>query len=265
MKRLSLILPFNFCKTWIACFLLISPVACIIESPSSEQETIVAILANLLDDPSADVRRTAALSLGKIAHTDGIPSLTKGLRDEDSKVREYSAWGLGQMGPDLPDGTVRELIHALGDDIPEVKQAVASAIGQVEPLPGRVQLLKEILAISEVETRKAVIQVLTDFDTPSAYEVILPALQDPDPRVRQWAVAGLGELADRRAVPLFRKQLLKDSDEGVKTEAAFRLGKLGDTSDVPSLKKAMKSDPTSNVHIWAKWAFEEIEPTRGTN
>ena len=127
--------------------------------------------------------------------------------------------------------------------------------------PQFVQLLKEILTISEVETRKAVIKVLTDFDTPSAYEVIVPVLKDADPRVRQSAVSGLGELADRRAIPLLRKRLLKDPDAGVRTEAAFRLGKLGDRTDVSPLKKAIKADPAPTVHIWAQWALEQIEPT----
>lgn len=234
---------------------------CIVESPPEGEETLVPILGQLLEDSSADVRRTAALSLGKIAHSDGIPFLAKGLSDEDSQVRKFSAWGLGQMGSDLSDEAVTALINALGDDVPEVKQAVASALGQVEPHTDRVQLLKEILAISEVETRKAVIQVLTDFDTPSAYDVIVPALKDPDPRVRQTSVSGLGELADRRAVPLLRKRLHKDPDAGVRAEAAFRLGKLGDSADVPSLEKAVKSDPHSTVKFWAQWALEQIEPT----
>ncbi len=247
--------------TWIICFIAISSGACIIESPPQEQETVVPVLGQLLEDPSADVRRTAALSLGKIAHLDGIPFLTNGLSDEDSQVREFSAWGLGQMGADLSDPAVFGLINALGDNVQAVKRSVASALGQAEPQKDRVQLLKEILAISEAHTRIAVIQVLTDFDTPSAYEVIVPALKDPDPRVRQSAVSGLGELADRRAVPQLRKRLLKDSDQGVRTEAAFRLGKLGDTDDIPSLKKAMKADSSSTVRIWAQWALQQIEPT----
>jgi len=261
VTRLSLLLPDNLRKIFIVGLLAVSSVGCIPESQPGEQETVVPILGQLLEDPNADVRRTAALSLGKIAHPDGIPHLITALRDEDTRVREYSAWALGQMGPDLSGEAVIGLINALGDDVPAVKHAVASALGQVEPDPDRVQLLKEVLAISEVETRKAVIQVLTDFDTPSAYEVILPALKDPDPRVRQSAVSGLGELADRRAVPLLRKRLLKDSDEGVRTEAAYRLGKLGDSADISSLKKAMKSDPSSSVQTWAQWALEQIEPT----
>ena len=232
-----------------------------IETPPQDQETVVPILGQLLEDPSPDVRRTAALSLGKIAHPDGIPPLVNALRDEDPLVREFSAWALGQMGPDLSEEAVIGLITALGDDVLEVKHAVASALGQVEPHTDRVQLLKEVLAISEVETRKAVIQVLTDFDTPSAYEVIVPALKDPDPRVRQAAVAGLGELADRRALPLLRKRLLQDADEGVRTEAAFRLGKLGDTAEISSLEKAVETDPASTVHVWAQWALQQIEPT----
>ena len=248
-------------KIFIVSLLAVSFAGCLIESPPGDQETVVSTLGQLLEDSSADVRRTAALSLGKIAHPDSIPSLIKALKDEDPQVRAHSAYALGQMGPDLSDGAVNGLIHALGDDVLAVKQSVASALGHVEPDADRVQLLKEVLAISEVETRKAVIQVLTAFDTPSAYEVILPALKDPDPRVRQAAVSGLGELADRRAVPLLRKRLLKDSDEGVRSEAAFRLGKLGDTADVSSLKKARESDSTATVKIWAQWAIDQIEPT----
>ncbi|UCE64691.1 MAG: HEAT repeat domain-containing protein [Nitrospirota bacterium] len=260
MTRLSLILPVNLRKICIVGILAILSGGCIIESTPKEQETVVSTLGQLLEDPSADVRRTAALSLGKISHPDGIPPLINALKNEDPQVREYSAWALGQMGPDLSDEAVNELINALGDEVPAVKHAVASALGQVEPDTDRVQLLKEVLAISEVETRKAVIQVLTAFDTPSAYEVILPSLKDPDPRVRQAAVSGLGELADRRAVPLLRKRLLKDPDVGVRTEAAFRLGKLGDTADVSWLEKARKSDSAATVQIWAQWAIEQIEP-----
>ena len=260
MTRLSLTLPVHLQKTCIVGFLAILSVGCVIDSTPDKQETVVPILGQLLQDPHADVRRTAALSLGKIANPEGIPPLINSLRDEDAQVREYSAWALGQMGSDLSDEAVLGLINTLGDDDLDVKQAVASAFIQVEPQSDRVQLLKEVLAISEAETRKAVIKILTDFDTPSAYEVIVPAIKDPEPRVRQSAVSGLGELADRRAVPLIRKQLLTDPDEGVRAEAAFRLGKLGDRADISSLKKARKSDSSSTVHIWAQWAIEQIEP-----
>ena len=261
MTRLSLIFPIKLRNILIVGLLAIFSVGCIVESPPGEEETVVHILGQLLEDPNADIRRTSALSLGKIAHPDGISRLVLALKDEDSKVREYSAWALGQMGSDLSDDAVNGLINALGDDVLTVKRAVAAALGKVEPQLSRVQLLKEVLTIGEVETRIAVIQVLTDFDTPSAYEVIVPALKDSDPRVRQAAVSGLGELADRRAVPLLRKRLLKDSDKGVRTEAAFRLGKLGDSDDVSSLKKALKEDSDSTVQIWAQWGLEQIEPT----
>ena len=222
---------------------------------------MVQTLATLMEDPSPDVRRTAALSLGKIAHPNGISAMIKGLRDGDPQVREYSAWGLGQFGTELTDEGAFALIGALGDNVPENKQVAASALGQIEPKEEHVQLLKEVLTIAEVGTRKAVLQVLKDFDTPAAYKLFVKALKDSDPRVRQAAVAGLGELADRKARPLLRKRLRKDSDEGVRTEAAYRLGKLGDKADKRSLKKAVKSDSSSQVQIQAEWALQQIEPT----
>ena len=50
----------------------------------------------LLQDPHPDVRRTAALSLGKIAESTSIPALVRSLNnDTDAQVREYSAWAIG--------------------------------------------------------------------------------------------------------------------------------------------------------------------------
>ena len=216
----------------------------------------------LLEDPNPDVRRTAALSLGKIAESNSITALVRSLNnDTDAKVREYSAWAIGQSGTRLSDKAALALVMALGDEIPTVKQAAAASLEQAEPQKNVLRLLREALTISEVETRVAVVHALSEFDTPSAYPLFIQALKDSDSQVRQASVAGLGELGDPRAVRIFRKLLLNDGSEGVRTEAAFRLGKLGTKADVYSLQKAIESDPTPNVHLWASWALREIEST----
>ena len=234
---------------------------CTIESPPQTLQTVVPTLITLLQDPNPDVRRTAALSLGKIAESNSITALVRSLQnDTDAQVREYSAWAIGQSGTRLSDDAALALVMALGDEIPHVKQAAAASLEHAEPRKKVLRLLREAMAISEVETRIAVVQALSEFDTPSAYPLFIQALDDSDSRVRQAAVAGLGELGDPRAVRIFRKILLNDGNEGVRTEAAFRLGKLGNKADVYSLQKAIESDPTPNVHLWASWALREIEP-----
>ncbi len=228
------------------------------EPRAHDVKTLVPVLAELLlHDPQADTRRTAALSLGKVADSNGIPALTTSLQDPDDLVREYSAWALGQMDTELPKNVALALIMALGDPSTGVKQAAATALGNALPQAEILPLLKQVLAISEVSTRRSVVQALSELEMPSSYKVLIDATKDEDPRVRQIAISGLGELADIRALTLFRKFLLNDPDEGVRTEAAFRIGILGGKNDIPALKQAVETDPTPNVHLWASWALKE--------
>ena len=223
---------------------------------------VVTRLVESLKDSSPDVRRTAALSLGKIGHPNSIPALITALGDTDPLVREYCAWALGQIESDLTDDAAIALIMALGDESPGVKMSASLALGIITPQKPLIKLLKEALAISEDRTKIAVLQALTQFDDPSTYPIFLVALDDKNPDVRQWAVAGLGELANRRALPYLRNHLLHDPDEGVRTEAAFRIGKLGNKSDITVLETAAQNDSSPIVHLWANWAIQEIKPVQ---
>ncbi len=232
---------------------------CSIEPHSHNANTLVPILVELLaHDPLVDTRRTAALSLGKISDSKGIPALTASLKDKDDLVREYSAWALGQMDTELPKSASLALITSLSDSSVDVKQAAATALGNALPQAELLGLLEQILAVSDVSTRRSLIQALSELEIPASYHIFLHAMNDSDRRVRQIAISGLGELADPRALILFRKHLLNDSDEGVRTEAAFRIGKLGSQHDIPTLKQAIETDTTPNVHLWASWALKEV-------
>ncbi|MCA9473132.1 MAG: HEAT repeat domain-containing protein [Nitrospirales bacterium] len=239
--------------------------SCSSEPTSHDSDSVVPILMELLEhDPDTDMRRTAALSLGKVADSDGIPALRSGLKDSDSLVREYSAWALGQLEEELPQDAALDLIMALGDPAVNVKQTAAASLRNAVPQKSLSNLLKQVLAVSEVSTRRAAVQAMGELELHSAYGAFLLAVEDPDPQVRQYAIAGLGELSDDRALVIFRKVLLNDPDEGVRSEAAYRLGILGNKNDVPVLKQAMTNDPTPNVHLWATWALKELTASPDT-
>ncbi len=222
--------------------------------------SLTATLVALLQDSSPDVRRTAALSLGKIAHSAGTQGLVNALSDPDPLVREYSAWALGQIGEEVNTDAAMALVAALGDEQQSVKNAAAKALGLVGLREPMIPLLVEGLRVGEVQTRRAVVQALMQLEAKEAYSALLVALKDPDPQVRQGAIAALGELGNRQALPTLRKILLNDRDAAVRTEAAYRLGKLGDQADLPSLQKAAKADTTPLVHLWTTWAIANISP-----
>lgn len=178
-------------------------------------------------------------------------------------MREYSAWALGQIGEDLNDTVAVRLAGALGDEHPAVKQAAALALGRIGPRPPVIAILTQALAVGESGSRRAVVEALTQLEAKKAFPALRKALTDPDPAVRQGALAALGELGDRRVLPDFRERLLFDASPGVRTEAAYRLGKLGDPGDhgeLQALDEAAHDDSSPVVRVWAEWARAFIGP-----
>ncbi len=231
---------------------------CQVESPVGDPQGVTARLITLLQDPSQDVRRTAALSLGKIGHPTASTALVLALSDPDPQVRAYSAWALGQLGETVTDEAAVRLAAALGDAHHSVKKAAAQGLGNIGLRQPVIAILTQVLAVGEKSSRRAAVEVLAQLEAKSAYQPLRHALIDPDPAVRQGALAALGELGDRRILPEFRERLLLDADPGVRTEAAYRLGKLGDPQDVHTLDWVAQNDASRRVRVWAHWAKNNV-------
>ncbi len=252
-------------NTHLALLVLCLPLAmsCQAEAPVGDARMVSTRLVTLLDDPSEDVRRTAALSLGKIGHGVAAPALVRALSDADPIVREYSAWALGRLGDGVSDEVAVRLVGVLSDTHPAVRHAAARALGNVGPRQPVLALLIETLTVGTKGSRRAVVEALAQLEAPGAYPGLAAALTDPDPAVRQGALAALGELADRRALADFRRRLLRDADAGVRAEAAYRIGKLGEAGDVADLERAAAHDATHAVRVWAAWARDVIAGAEG--
>ena len=193
--------------------------------------------------------------LEKLAIHKSIPALVAALSDPDDKVREWSAWALGTMADSLSEQALVALVRRITDPSDSVKKAVVVALGRTTIPEELMQVLTEAYTISTIPTQRTIIQALSHFEFPSSYALFLQALQSPDHLTRQSAIAGLGELGDRRGLSILRTHLLQDTNVGVRSEAAFRLGKLGSSADVHALRQAMDTDPTPTVHFWASWAL----------
>ncbi len=243
--------------TLLALSIFVCP-ACEAESTLQDPVTLTATLGHLLKDPDPSVRQTAALSLGKIAHPSGLQALVIALKDSDPLVREYSTWAIGEIGEGVNDDATIGLVAGLVDKELAVKHASAQALGKIGPKDSVIDVLAQALSVGTVASRQATVEALMQLESARAYPALLDVLQDPDPAVRQGAVAALGELADVRALPKLRKRLLYDSDAGVRTEAAYRIGKFGGKKDLATLQKAADRDSTALVHLWAVWAMENI-------
>ncbi len=237
---------------------------CIVETAPQEPEAVVDILVLLLTDPDPLVRRNAAIAMGRIRLPSAIQPLVHRLGDQDASVRTYSAWALGELGEVARDHAavpVAELVH---DSAASVKYAAALALGAIGGTPAVVGVLVEALQQGDAGTRHAVVLALAGLEARNAYPALVDALDDDDGRVRQGALAALGELADVRSLPSIRHRLFADSAEGVRSEAAYRLGKLGEAGDAVRLAEAAGGDRSPVVRPWARWAADELRRPGGS-
>ena len=85
--------------------------------------------------------------------------------------------------------------------------------------------------------------------------------KEDDWYVRTGIVSALGNLGDKRAVPLLIKAL-GDEDVGVQWRAAEARGKTGDSSAIPALKDA-RSDTGEKVRKESEKAIHNIKNKNG--
>ena len=247
MTRLRIILCGMLCAL-AACYATTTP----------QPEIVVPRLIALLQDSSPDVRRTAALSLGKIASVEAMSALIRALRDIDPFVRQYSAWALGNLGERAQVDATFALVALLEDPAPAVAEAAAEAIGSMGAGPDVITLLLETMSEGSLQGRRSAVMALSRLESAEAYDGLMKALEDGDASVRQGAIAALGELGERRAVTAMIAHLGHDPEAGVRTEAAYRLGALGDERSLPVLRLAAAQDPSEQVRRWAQHTIEAL-------
>jgi hypothetical protein len=135
-------------------------------------------LRQLLDDADADVRRGAAVGLGRTGDVaaSAAPALIEALRDINPAVRCDAAWALGRIGPKAWAAAPR-LADAvwLGDR--ELRLIAAEALGRLgRNARSAVPSLVMILKVCDAETRQAVRRALEQI-APEALQG-LPAVEE---------------------------------------------------------------------------------------
>lgn len=245
----------------LLCWLLLCSqiTGCYVDAPSGPPDMVSLRLGELLGDPDPDVRLTAAEALGKIGHASANSWLIAALNDGDARVRAASALSLGRLG-EGESGLV--LAVHLADSVEAVRAASALALGEIDPsMAGEAQILKT-LHHPEATARIAASRALLSLGTVSLSVDLVGALRDSDAVVRQGAAAALGETGDARAVPHLLALMKTDVAPGVRSEAAFRLGKLGTSRVLDDLSRVAAADPNIVVRGWARWAAQQITPSR---
>lgn len=165
------------------------------------------------------------------------PKLREKLVDllQDSETLERAASALAMQGAN----SVEVLIEELESDEPEIRRAVAKALGTIGD-PRAVGPLSVLVEEGTTSDRRAALDALLELGGSDAVRLLKNLLTSEDPQVRESALRGLGRLGGREHADVIANRC-KDPDERVR-QAALELlpDVLGDAA-LPEIVEALRT------------------------
>jgi cyclophilin family peptidyl-prolyl cis-trans isomerase/HEAT repeat protein len=210
-------------------------------------------LVGMLGDGSAQIRRRAALAIGRIGLADGVAPLVARLpSDPEPEVRQMCAFALGLLGRSEAATPLRA---ALADASPLVRGRAAEALGLINDTGAATVIGSMVAAYVKAGALSAVVADESGYPLSpeaeaarlglyalarlKAYEPLAAAVLDAGgtPLTRWWPVAyAFRRTGDPRAIPVLR---LLAAGDGVYTRAfaARGLGVLKDAGAIELLSR----------------------------
>lgn len=224
----------------------------------------IATLTKLANDRGADVRRSAALALGRSKHALALPALQTAFELEHENItRGLQLLAIGDHGG---DGARAFLVKAMTDGNKQLRGQAALALG----LWGRGRAFgdagERIAAAFATERngdqKGAYLLALGLLGHAPARELLTGALHDASSSPsRGAAAAALGVLGDRAALPALQQAAVEDSCPWVRQQATRAMACLG-VGAIDALIAAMKDDKDATVQRAAAFALGGLTDAR---
>jgi len=210
-------------------------------------------LARFLDSPNLLLRRSAIIALGKLPGA-GTPDLAAAmdriLRDPNSQMLAPAASKtLGRFGA-VSQGQIAALLGEAKK--PElVSHGVQAARSLPEADPVISAKLMELLATDNVALRETAIAALGELKVREAVPQLIALLSDKQENVSRLAVLALGQIGDRSAVP----PILDLYNRQYKTMALYSIRETQDAA-----LKSLVGDKTSRTRDEWRAYFAQTKP-----
>jgi bilin biosynthesis protein len=222
-------------------------------------EAATPLLINAVaNHPDPVMRRSAAKALTLIADPAAIPTLLQAvLQDEDATVRGSAMGALARIG----EASVPYLLAILeSPDYPESTKGYAAwALASIGP--EATDQVYRTLSSESVDVRcagvGAIARIAKERAEERAFRVMITMLTDPDPVVRTVAVAALGQLRYKPAVPHLILAL-QDTDGEVRKAVVSALGRIGERTALVHLT-ALLNDEVEALQQLVMLAITQIE------
>jgi bilin biosynthesis protein len=216
------------------------------------------LVAALLHNPNVTIRRATAKTLALIEDPRSVPPLLQAfLTDEDTVVHGSSVGALARIG----SVAVPALLEIIAD--PDSSETTKGHASWALSFIGNeaAEHLYPALNAESIDVRCAVVSsianVAQEKGDPQACQVLVDALTDPAPLIRNEAAAALGQIDYPPAIPHLILAT-RDADGEVRKAAVSSLGRVGDARAIEPLQSAL-NDELEVVKVLAKVALRQLE------
>ena len=205
---------------------------------------VTDLLIEQLGSEDLEIRKAAAVALGRIGDARAAPALVEVL-EEDAETTIAAADALAKIGDPL---AFESLLARVGDPNAAVRQAVVGALNSLGS-PGMPARVLPLLEDADPNVRESAVKIAGYFGYPECADLLLERCRDADERVRRAAVEHLPYLEDERATPALLQALRHDTPK-VRAAAAAAMA-MAEGRDVSAYLIGALADEDSWVRYFA--------------
>jgi len=165
-------------------------------------EQFETIIKMLKEGETKEEREGAATALGELKNVKAVPNLITALKDVNPDVRESAAEAIGKIGEANPGNkevleAITALLNALKDKFDYVQKRVAEAIGKIGVNYEQFETILRMLKKGETsEERHGAAIALGALENLKAIPALITALKDKFEYVRRSAAEAIREIAE---------------------------------------------------------------------
>lgn len=256
-----------------------------------DRGSLAVLRKGLETDPDREVRTTIAGALGDLSDTESLPMLIAVLRAADApeSVREAALGAVEKIGGAqaitamiavLDSGTlpadrqarvmealgrsraenaVPSLIAGLNAADPIVRAAALGALARIGPRDGALEAVRPLLLDADLAVRKSAIAALGALKDREAVPGLIAASSQDSTRFE--ATRALAEIADLRALPVLLRGLI-DINTDLRKECATAIGSIRDEAAPVLDRLAERNELSPRVVTELRKVYAAVEPIR---
>ncbi len=189
-----------------------------------------------LSDSEPHIRREACSEIGAGMAIAFLPDLVHALNDADPSVKEASLDSIALIGGTVAARAVAPLLGSQDSCLRNAAVEVLERIG-----PASIDTIASILNDDDDDVVKFGVDILANISDERALDLLFRLIDHKNPNIRASVAVCLGRLQEPSACPYLLKAMT-DSEQWVRFSAIEGLGYLGSPAALPELLKLIETD-----------------------